>query len=254
MKYRSFILSAVASSALMLTACSEMATIAGIAGVPAAQQVLSQADISAGLKEALNIGVNIGIQKLAAKNGYYNDVLAKIGLPEECGVILKNISKVPGGSQLVENAIKSINAAATDAVKDTAPIFADAIKEMTFQDATAILRGNKTAASTYFKSKTKTALKGVFRKRMQASIQKKLVGDMSAESSWNALTTKWNAVASNPVGAMAGLKTVNTDLCDYLTDKAVDGLYLKVGEQETKIRTEASARTSDLLKKVFGSR
>lgn len=252
MKYRSFILSAVASTALMLTACSEMATIAGMAGVPAAQQVLSQADISAGLKEALNIGVNLGIQKLAAKNGYYNDALAKIGLPEECGVIIKNISKIPGGNQLVENAVKTINAAATDAVKDTAPIFANAIKEMTFQDATAILRGNKTAASTYFKGKTKTALKGVFRTRMEKSINKNLIGDMSAASSWNALTTKWNDLAKNPIGTIAGFKTVNTDLCDYLTDKAVDGLYLKVGEQETKIRTQASARTSELLRKVFG--
>lgn len=252
MKYRSFILSAVASTALMLTACSEVATIAGMAGVPAAQQVLSQADISAGLKEALNIGVNLGIQKLAAKNGYYNDALAKIGLPEECGVIIKNISKIPGGNQLVENAVKTINAAATDAVKDTAPIFANAIKEMTFQDATAILRGNKTAASTYFKGKTKTALKGVFRTRMEKSINKNLIGDMSAASSWNALTTKWNALANNPIGTIAGFKTVNTDLCDYLTDKAVDGLYLKVGEQETKIRTQASARTSELLRKVFG--
>ncbi|MCQ2201220.1 MAG: DUF4197 domain-containing protein [Bacteroidales bacterium] len=252
MKYRSIVLSVAASTSLLLTGCSGMSgmTIPGITAV--SQAALSQADITAGLKEALNIGVSMGIQKLAAKNGYYNDLAVKIGLPEEASMILANISKIPGGNQLVENVVKSINAAATDAVKDTAPIFAQAIKDMTFQDATSILKGNKTAATAYFKGKTKTALKGVFAKRIEASIQKKLIGDVSAQSSWNTLTEKWNVIAKNPVGVIAGFKPVNTDLTDYLTDKAVDGLYVKVGEQETKIRTQASARTTDLLKKVFG--
>ncbi|MDO4461389.1 MAG: DUF4197 domain-containing protein [Bacteroidia bacterium] len=253
MKYKSFILSAVASSAVLLTACSEMSSLVSMAGVnQVTKAALSQQDITAGLKEALNIGVNLGIKQLAAKNGYYDDLAVRIGLPSEASTILKNISKIPGGDKLVENVILSINAAATDAVKDTAPIFINAIKEMTFQDATAILKGDRTAATSYFKGKTKTALKNVFRGRIESSIQKKLVGDVSAQSSWNTLTSKWNALAKNPVGAVAGLKPVNTDLTDYLTEKAVDGLYVKVGEQETKIRTQASARTTELLRKVFG--
>lgn len=253
MKYKSFILSAVASTALVLTACSEMSSLTSVSGLGrVTQAALSQQDITAGLKEALNIGVDLGIKQLAAKNGYYNDLAVKIGLPSEASVILSNISKIPGGNQLVENVIMSINAAATDAVKDTAPIFINAIKEMSFQDATAILKGNRTAATAYFKGKTKTALKNVFRSRIESSIQKKLIGEVSAQSSWNTLVSKWNTLAKNPVGAVAGLKPVNTDLTDFLTEKAVDGLYVKVGEQETKIRTQAAARTTELLRKVFG--
>ncbi|MCF0190869.1 MAG: DUF4197 domain-containing protein [Marinilabiliaceae bacterium] len=214
-------------------------------------QALSTGEITAGLKEALNIGVKLGVQQLSAKNGYYNDLVCKIGLPEEASVIVANISKIPGGSKLVDNVIKSINAAATDAVAETVPIFANAITSMTIDDAKKILKGDKTAATSYFKGKTKASLKSLFAGYINKSIQKKLVGDVSAQSSWDALTSKWNVIAGSAAGKIAGFKVVKTDLSDYLTDKAVDGLYYKVGEQEKKIRTQASARTTTLLKKVF---
>ncbi|MBP5365543.1 MAG: DUF4197 domain-containing protein [Bacteroidales bacterium] len=212
------------------------------------------AEISSGLKEALMMGVNMGIDKLAAKDGYYNDVAVRIGLPQEALVITKNISKLPGGQKLVDSAVKSINAAATDAVKDAAPIFLDAITSMTFTDAAKILAGDNHAATTYFKGKTKPQLKNLFASRIKKSMDKKLVGDVSASSSWNTLTSKWNSVAGTIVGRAAGLTTVNTDLTDYLTDQAVDGLFVKVAEQEQEIRTKASARTTPLLKRVFGHR
>lgn len=213
---------------------------------------LTQADITAGLKEALNIGVQMGVKKLSAKNGYYNDLAVKIGLPSQANVIVNNISKIALGKDMVDKVVKGINEAATDAVGQTVPIFATAIKDMTIQDAVGILKGKNTAASDYFKTKTKTGLKKVFGGYIGKSVNKKLIGDFSAQSAWDGLTSTWNEYATTTVGRIAGMKTVNVDLTDHLTDKAIDGLYLKVGEQETKIRTQASARTTELLRKVFG--
>ena len=105
--------------------------------------------------------------------------------------------------------------------------------------------------TNYFKTKTKPQLKSLFSSYIGSSMKKKLVGDISAQSSWGTLTSKWNKVAGSVAGKVAGLKTVNTDLTSYLTDQAVDGIFYKVGQQEKEIRTKVSARTTALLKKVF---
>ena len=207
--------------------------------------------IAAGLKEALNIGINVGISQLSKNNGYYNELATRINLPKEALVITQNIAKLPGGQAMVTKVVKNINAAASDAATEAVPIFASALTSMTIDDATNILKGGGTKATDYFKTKTKSPLKNLFGKFIHKSINKKLIGDMSAQSSWNALTTEWNGVATSAVGKAIRLRTVNTDLQDHLTDKAVDGIYYKVGEQEKKIRTDVKARTTDLLKRVF---
>lgn len=232
---------------VVISACSELSSLSGLS-----VSQPTNTEIVGAFKEALTIGVNKGVSKLSANNGYYNDLAVRIGLPEEALVITKNISKLPGGEKLVNDVIQRINAAATDAAKEAAPIFIGAITSMSFTDVANILKGNNTAATTYFKSKTKTSLKALYASKIQTSLDKKIVGDISASSSWNTLTSKWNSVANTLVGKAAGLTPVNTNLTDYLTDKAVDGMYQKVGEQETAIRTKASERTSALLKKVFG--
>lgn len=244
----------LAMVATLFTACfAEFASLTGgaVGSANKSAAPLSQAEINAGLKEALSQGVNKGIEYLG-KKGYYADVATRIGLPPEALVITQNISKLPGGQALVDNVVKGINAAATDAVKDAAPIFLKAIKDMTFADAAKILAGGKTAATDYFRQKTKTDLKVVFGKKIDVSLQKKLIGNVSAASSWNTLTSQWNGVAGSVVGQVAGLKTVNTNLNDYLTEQAVEVLYTKIGEEEAKIRTTAAARTTALLRKVFG--
>lgn len=243
------------AAAMLMTSvgCGELASLTGGTTMQQMQKAapLTQVEMTAGLKEALSVGVNKGIEYLG-KKGYYNDVATRIGLPPEALTITKNIAKLPGGQTLVNNTIKSINAAATDAVKDAAPIFLKALTEMTITDAAKILSGNRTAATAYFKQKTKTSLKQMFAKRIDTSLQKKLIGDVSAASSWNTLTSEWNDLATTTVGQVAGFKKVNTDLTDYLTEQAVEVLFVKVGEQETEIRTSAAARTTALLKRVFG--
>ena len=241
-----------AAAAIVLAACSNMSSgaLSGIA--TSSTTALTTTEISAGLKEALTLGVKLGVKTLGSSGGYYNDLAYRIGLPEEAVTITKNVAKLPGGQALVTKVVRNINEAASDAASQATPIFTNAITTMTIEDARKILTGNKTAATVYFKTKTKPGLKTLFGGYIHSSIQKKIIGDVSAQSSWNTMTSGWNEVARSTAGKIAGLKTVNTDLQDYLTDKAVDGLYRKVGEKETAIRTDASQRSSALLRKVFG--
>lgn len=242
-----------AAVASQLTGCSvsSSAVSSGLSTLKSASSSLTQAEVSSGLKEALNIGITTGVKVLSAKNGYYNDLATRIGLPSEAAVITKNIAKLPGGQALVTKVVKNINAAASDAATEAVPIFASAVTSMTISDATNILKSKGQAATDYFKTKTKTPLKKLFTKYIDSSVNKKLISDVSPQSLWDDMTTSWNEVATSTVGKVAGLTTVKTDLTDYLTDKAVDGIYYKVGEQEKKIRTDVNERTTALLKKVF---
>lgn len=257
MKSSSLRLAIVAAASVcvgaQLTGCSATGSSlsSSLSSVRSSSQQLTQAEISAGLKEALNIGISTGCKALAANNGYYNDLATRIGLPSEAAVITKNISKLPGGEAVVTKVIKNINAAASDAASEAVPIFASALTSMSISDATKILTSKGQAATDYFKTKTKTPLKNLFGKYITTSVNKKLIGNVSPQSLWDDMTTSWNGVANTVVGKAAGLTTVKTDLTDYLTDKAVDGIYYKVGEQEKKIRTDVNERTSALLKKVF---
>lgn len=250
---KNLLLGLLISLAFIAGGCAELAGLSALSpSTVSTGGALSTTEIVAGLKEALTVGTNKATGKLSGLNGYYADAAVKILLPSEAQVITKNLSKLPGGSALVESVVKNINAAASDAAKEAAPIFVNAIKDMSIVDGAKILTGGNTAATNYFKSKTRTQLKALFGKKIDASLQKKIVGDVSAATSWNTLTTEWNGVANSMVGRVTGLTTVNTDLNDYLTDKAMEGLFLKIGEQETEIRTKASARTTTLLKRVFG--
>ena len=230
-----------------MVGCSTLTSL----GKSAASGTLTATEIANGLKEALTIGVKTGINVLSTNNGYYNDVATRIGLPSEAAVITQNVSKLPGGQDLITSCIKSINATASDAAGDAVPIFTSAVTSMTITDAKTILKSGGTAATDYFKTKTKTQLKSLFTSYIGNSMKKKLVGNVSAQSSWSTLTTKWNTVAGSVVGKAAGLKTVNTDLTSHLTEQAVNGIYYKVGTEEKNIRANVSARTTALLKKVF---
>ena len=179
--------------------------------------------------------------------------LVKILLPEQAQVVVNNISRIPGGEELLENVILSINRAAEDAAKEVAPIFVNAITDMTVADAWGVLRGGNSAATNYLKSTTYSKLYDLYKPKIQASISKTFVGDVSAASTWNTLTSKWNSVANTMVGRLAGFNAVNIELDEYLTNKALDGMFLKVQDEENKIRTNVSARVTTLLRRVFGS-
>ncbi len=215
--------------------------------------MLTEADVINGLKEALITGAKNSATRLAAENGYYGDAAIKIFLPDEAKTIVDNISKIPGGDKLVEDVILRINRAAEDAAKEVAPVFVNSVTQMTISDAFNILNGADNAATTYLRNTTYDQLYQLYKPKIQASTEKKIVGNISTKDSWNTLTSKWNTIANSLAGKLAGLKPVNTDLDDFLTSKALSGMFLKVEGEELKIRKEVSARVTPILQKVFGS-
>ena len=234
---------------LLLTGCAELMKVLQTAGsVP-----LTEAEVISGLKEALTTGAKNAAERLAKENGYYGDDLIKILLPDEAKVIIDNISRIPGGDKLVEDVIIRINRAAEDAAKEVAPIFIGSVTQMTIKDAFGILRGSDNAATNYLRNTTYSELYGLYKPKIQASTEKKIIGNISTKESWNTLVSKWNSVANSIPGRLANLKPVNTDLDDFLTNKALSGMFLKVEAEELKIRKDISARVTPILQRVFGS-
>jgi hypothetical protein len=234
---------------IILSGCAELLNVLQTAGT----LPLTETEVISGLKEALITGAKNSAQRLAAENGYYGDALVKIFLPDEAKVIVDNISKIPGGTQLVEDVILRINRAAEDAAKEVAPIFVNSVTQMTIKDAFNILNGADNAATNYLRNTTYNELYALYKPRIQTSTEKKIIGNISTKDSWLTLTGKWNTLANSIAGKLANLKPVNTDLDDFLTNKALSGVFLKVEGEELKIRKEVSARVTPLLQKVFGS-
>ena len=239
----------MASAVILLTACAELLNIVQTAApVP-----LTEEEVISGLKEALKTGARNSSKILSAENGYYADAAVKILLPEEARVIVDNISKIPGGEKLVEDVVLRINRAAEDAAKEAAPVFVNSIEQMTVSDAFNILKGADNAATLYLRNTTYNELYTLYKPKIQSSTEKDIIGTVSTMDSWTALTGKWNTLANSVAGRLADLKPVNTDLNDYLTKKALDGIFLKVENEELKIRKDVSARISPILQRVFGS-
>jgi hypothetical protein len=246
MKIKSILL---ATMIVILAGCAELMQVMQTASpVP-----LTEGDVASGLKEALITGARNSAQKLAAENGYYGDAAIKIFLPDEAKIIVDNISRIPGGAKLVEDVVLSINRAAEDAAKEVAPIFVNSITSMTIKDAFGILKGADNAATSYLRNSTYTELYALYKPKIQISTEKKIAGTVSAKESWVALTGRWNSFANSVPGKLASMKPVNTDLDDYLTNKALTGMFSKVEIEELKIRKDVSARVTPILKRVFGS-
>jgi hypothetical protein len=234
---------------LSVTGCAEvMKVVQSTGSIP-----LTEADVVAGLREALITGARNSAGRLAAENGYYGDAAIKILLPDEARTIIDNISRIPGGDKLVEDVVLRINRAAEDAAKEAAPIFVNSITGMSVSDAFGILRGSDNAATTYLRNTTYTQLYNLYKPKIQVSTEKKIVGNISTKESWNTLTSRWNTVANSVAGKLAGFKPVNTELDDYLTNRALTGMFSKIELEELKIRKDVSARVTPLLQKVFGS-
>jgi len=234
---------------LILTGCAEvMNLVQSGSTLP-----ITEDEVISGLKEALMTGARNSAQRLSAENGYYGDEAIKILLPDEAKVIIDNISKLPGGDKMVQDVILRINRAAEDAAKEAAPVFVNSIKQMTIKEAFNILNGADNAATMYLRATTFNELYALYKPKIQASTEKKIVGNISTKESWVALTGKWNVLANSIAGRLANLKPVDADLDDYLTNKALNGMFIKVELEELKIRKDVSARVSPILKRVFGS-
>jgi hypothetical protein len=226
---------------------------------------LSNEDIVEGLKTALEVGTDSSVTITSAVNGYYKDKAIKIFLPEEAQIIIDNISSVPGGADLLEAVILRINRSAEDAAESATPIFKSAITSLSITDGLSILNGvnpadqsksaalfDSTAATHYLESTTYDQLVTAFSTPINASLNKKIVGNISTNEAWSDLTTAYNVVAP-----FIGKPTVNTNLGEHVTQKALDGIFLKVSDQERAIRRDPwkwiSSAVGDILTKVFGN-
>lgn len=203
----------------------------GIGGTP------SNFEINQGLKEALQLGASIGSDRLSAKDGFLGNLAVKILFPPEAQKVEQALRGIGLGS-LADNVIISINRAAEAAAIEAKPIFISAIKQMTISDAVNILFGEKDAATNYFKRVTTAQLMEKFRPVIAASLNK-----VGATKYWGDVASKYNLIAAKPV---------NTDLAGYVTQKAIDGLFLEVAKEEANIRTNLAARNTTLLQRVFG--
>lgn len=236
--------------ALSFTSCNELLQVASALGTSSLP--VSEAENSAGLKSSLDVGIVNAVNLLGVEDGFMNDALVKVLLPPEAKPIIDNLKLIPGGQDLVNKAILSLNRSAEDAVKEATPIFKKAITSMTIQDATGILFGGENAATNYLKSKTYTDLTNAFAPKVANSLAKPLLGNLSTNQSWNSLTSAYNQVAKSPVGMVANMKPINVNLETYVTQKALDALFLKVANEENLIRKDPKARVTAILKRVFG--
>lgn len=214
---------------------------------------LTTAEVARGLKEALHVGVDTAVSRLAKNNGYYGNADVRILLPPEADKMLDNIQRIPGGEELVEKLLRNINRSAEEAAKDAAPIFVNAITQMTIQDAWGILRGEQDAATNYLHSKTYNALYNLYQPKIKSATSREWVASISAQEAWTQLTSKWNTLAGSMVGQLAGFQKVEVDLDSYLTHQALNGMFLRVRQEEADIRAKTSARVTPLLRKVFSS-
>lgn len=201
---------------------------------------LTQQEMTDGLLEALSTGVRRATDLLGAEGGFLNDKLVRIPMPEPLAKVEGVVRKL-GQDKLADNFIQTMNRAAEQAMPKATAIFTDAIKNMSVDDAKAILTGPDDAATQFFRKTTGPQLTAALKTVIQQATDE--VGVTSAY--------KKMAKQASFLGQM--VDTGSLDLDNYVTDKALDGLFLKLAEQEKLIRTDPLARGTDLLRKVFGS-
>jgi len=201
---------------------------------------LSQADISDGLRQALQIGAKNATGRVSAENGFFGDALIKVLMPPEAKKVESTLRNMGMGEQ-VDQLILSMNRGAEDASGKALQIFVDAITSMSIEDGLSILRGGDNAATNYLKQKTTPALTKAFRPVIEASLDK-----VGATKYWATVFNTYNKLPTT-------FHKVNPDLAGYVTERALNGVFVYMAKEEAKIRKDPAAQVTDMLKKVFGS-
>jgi hypothetical protein len=228
---------------------------------------LTESEVVDGLKTALRVGTEEAVTIVSKPDGYFRDQAIRILLPEEANKALNTLREAPGGEQLYQSAIapvvddlvEAINRSAENAASQAAPIFKNAISEMTIGDAWEILNGNykssgNRSATAYFRDKTYDPLTNLFKPDINQSLEKPLVNNLSANGLWNKFVKSYNAVAKSPANLLMRLEPLQEpDLAAYVTKKALDGLFIKVADEEAEIRRDPYQYANQILEKVFGN-
>ena len=227
---------------LSFTSCEEVSEILESTG-------LTNEEVISGLKTALNIGTDTSVATLSKTDGYFKDELVKILLPAEAAPVYNVLTSIPGGSLLIDEAVLAINRAAEDAAPQGKEIFVTAITGITIADGFEILNGGDTAATIYLQGKTYNPLTDAFKPKIQNSLSKPLILNTSAEQAYALVLKTYNDAS---LGGILWPEIKTNTLADHVTQKALSGLFFKVGEEEKKIRRDPLHRVSEILKKVFG--
>lgn len=204
-----------------------------------ATRPLTQAEAAQGIREALDQGVGRGIGILNKENGFFGNMAYKLFLPQDAQKIESTLRQVGLGS-LVDKAVLQINRAAEDAVGHARPIFVDAVREMTIADAIQIVRGPNNAATQYFREKTTAKLVDAF-----LPIIKRSLDQFEATKYYSEMVNTYNRFPTT-------LNKLNPDLPSYVVGKAVEALFDQIAKEEANIRANPAARTTEILKRVFG--
>lgn len=211
---------------------------------------LSQSEVISGLREALKVGTDTSVGRLNALNGYFADQAVKILLPPEAQVIQQYVSILPGGQLLIDEVVLKVNRAAEQAASQAKPIFVNAITTITIQDGFTILRGGDTAATEYLRGRTIDSLQASFTPPITQALSTPIVGGISAESAYSNLVNVYNQT----VPVLLGVPQITQNsLSVHTTRRALDGLFVKVADEEKKIRRDPLHRVTEILKRVFGA-
>lgn len=246
-------------------------------------------EVATGLKSALSVGIDTAASRLSKRGGYLNDIAVKIGMPEEAATAFTAVQKLSQNetfSKVLDATNSSIpdentfinlfNTSAEEAAPQSVGIFKDAITGMTINDAEGILFGADNAATTYLQTNTSTRLQGAFHKPITETLNSVQVAGFTTTKAWKSFATYNNKLAdfkaknadkidlalkiatatgvvtSAQANSINAIQPVTDDLSDYITGRALDGLFYKVADQELQIRTNVNARVNDVLRKVFG--
>ena len=209
--------------------------------LPASVGGITEAEAGQGVKEALSQGLAGAVLQLNKEDGFFKDALYKVLLPPDAKKI-ENTLRDLGMNKIVDKAILQINRGAEDAAGYAKPIFADAIKEMTLQDAIGLVKNGDTSATHFFRGKTTEKLMAAFLPIIKSSLDK-----VDATKYYGDIVNTYNSFPTT-------FKKINPDLAGYVTERATVALFDLVAKEEVNIRTNFAARTTDILKKVFGQK
>lgn len=245
----------------LLSSClsTDLTSFVSSFGNVTSQEAFTNSEAIEAMKDALVEGITVSASELSTTDGYFGDSALKIFLPEEARVMVDNIGKIPGGQRLVDDVVLRLNRSAEEAAKDVVPIFTDVIKEMTVADGISIVCGGDNAATEYLREKTYDKLYNLYRPKMAGVLEKPLVAGISADKAWTTLSDKYNEIgepvnfAAEVLGKEAPMPPVEVDLAGYATKKALDGLFVKIAEEEAVIRENPLNYASDMIQKVFGA-
>lgn len=223
---------------LMLAACTTQELARTVDILTGTDAPLTESEVTAGLREALINGITRGADEVSQQGGYLNDPIIRIPFPPEVQKVENTLRDIGMGA-LVDDFVQTMNRGAEEAATAAKPIFVDAIRNMTITDAFAILSGDKDEATRYLERTTRAQLRAAFRPIINAALE-----ETGATKHYGKIVSTYNAI---PL-----VQPVDPDLAGYATDRAIEGLFVKIADEEQRIRENPAARTSELLRRVFG--